>query len=536
MTSRHACAPTNCWPRRSSLTGDHHDHAPVAPHVDARYDAAARGARGHQEDGLGRGRAAPPRLRARGQGRPVRRASADAGARLGPPGGLRGGGARLAVGHRGGARAAAARVRRAGRARKGARLCHDHEPGGPRARGRGRRGAEHPRGRRHRARARSAPGRRVQLPVRAAQRPGPDARGDGAGRPSPDRAPARHVPPRAHRRLAARDRGRAAGGDRLRAVQRRAAHRPRAGQGARPPAAGAGERAVPGVLRRVRPAGLHRLRELRGAQPRRVEAPGRGRGARGAGRDARRDAVTRVWPVVGLLLLTIGRAVPVAAAPEGELTWAVHVSLAPTWFDPAETPGVIVPFMVLYALHDALAKPMPGAPMAPSLAESWSVSPDGLVYDFVLRVGVRFHNGDPVAAEDVKFSLERYRGGAAATLKARVAAVEVVDARHVRIRLKQPWPDFMTFYATPATGAAWIVPKRYVERVGEDGFKKAPIGAGPYRFVSFTPGIELVLEAFDGYWRKSPAVKRLVFRSVPDESTRLAMLKRGEADIAYAFR
>ena len=150
--------------------------------------------------------------------------------------------------------------------------------------------------------------------------------------------------------------------------------------------------------------------------------------------------MTRGWLVVGLLLLTIGRAAPVPAAPEGELTWAVHVSLAPTWFDPAETPGVIVPFMVLYALHDALAKPMPGAPMAPSLAESWSVSPDGLVYDFVLRAGVRFHNGDPVAAEDVKFSLERYRGGAAATLKARVAAVEVVDARHVRIRLKQPGP------------------------------------------------------------------------------------------------
>jgi peptide/nickel transport system substrate-binding protein len=218
------------------------------------------------------------------------------------------------------------------------------------------------------------------------------------------------------------------------------------------------------------------------------------------------------------------------------MTWAVHVSLAPTWFDPAETPSVITPFMILYAMHDALVKPMPGNPQAPSLAESWTVSKDGLAYDFVLRKGVKFHNGDPVTAEDVKFSLERYRGGASGTLKERVAGVDVVEPQRVRIRLKQPWPDFMTFYATPATGAAWIVPKRYVERVGDDGFKKAPIGAGPYRFVSFNPGIELVLEANESYWRKVPSVKRLVFRSVPDESTRLAMLKRGEADVAYSIR
>ena len=237
-----------------------------------------------------------------------------------------------------------------------------------------------------------------------------------------------------------------------------------------------------------------------------------------------------------LVLLLVFITAPAGAAPEGDVTWAVHISLAPTWFDPAETPSVITPFMVLYALHEAVVKPMPGNPMAPSLAESWSVSKDGLVYDFVLRKGVRFHNGEPVTAEDVKFSLERYRGGGATTLKARVAGVDVVDPQHVRIRLKQPWPDFMTFYGTPATGAAWVVPKKYVEKVGEDGFKRAPIGAGPYRFVSFNPGIELVLEANEQYWRKPPAVKRLIFRSVTDDTTRLAMLKRGEADIAYQIR
>jgi len=240
--------------------------------------------------------------------------------------------------------------------------------------------------------------------------------------------------------------------------------------------------------------------------------------------------------LLALLSVSSGAPVPAGAAPEGQMTWAVHASLAPAWFDPAETTGISTPFMIIYALHDGLMKPMPGHAMAPSLAESWTVSKDGLTYDFVLRKGVKFHNGDPLGAEDVKFSFERYKGVASATFKAHVAAVDVLDVHRVRVRLKKPWADFMTFYATPATGAAWIVPKKYVERVGDDGFKKAPVGAGPYRFVSFNPGIELVLEAYEGYWRKTPSVKRLVFRSVPDESTRLAMLKRGEADIVYSIR
>ena len=227
---------------------------------------------------------------------------------------------------------------------------------------------------------------------------------------------------------------------------------------------------------------------------------------------------------------------PLAAPPEGQVTWAVPVTLPASWFDPAEATGILIPFMVYYALHDALAKPMAADQMSPSLAESWSASPDGLVYDFVLRKGVRFHNGDMVTADDVKFSLERYRGVSAKAFKDRVRLVQVVDPHRVRIQLKEPWPDFLTFYATPATGAAWIVPRKYVEKVGDDGFKKAPVGAGPYRFVSFTPGVELVLEAHDQYWRKKPSVKRLVFKVVPDEVTRVAMLKRGEIDIAYVLR
>jgi peptide/nickel transport system substrate-binding protein len=233
-----------------------------------------------------------------------------------------------------------------------------------------------------------------------------------------------------------------------------------------------------------------------------------------------------------VLLISTTAAAPAAAAPDGQVTWGVHISLAPTWFDPAETPGIVTPFMVLYGLHDAMLKALPGNQLAPALAESWTVTPDGLVYEFVLRRGVKFHNGEPVTAEDVKFSFERYRGSANKTLKERVAAVETLDPGRVRFRLKQPWPDFVMFYST-ATGAGWIVPKKYVEKVGDDGFKKAPIGAGPYRFVSFTPGVELVMEAVEGYWRKTPSVKRLVLRVIPDPTTRYAALKNGEIDVTY---
>jgi Bacterial extracellular solute-binding proteins, family 5 Middle len=108
----------------------------------------------------------------------------------------------------------------------------------------------------------------------------------------------------------------------------------------------------------------------------------------------------------------------VGAGPEGQITWAEHTTLVPAWLDPGEA---MILTGALYALHDALVKPMPAGSLAPSLAESWSMSSNGLVYDFVLRKGARFHNGEPVTAEDVKFSYERYHGGFASALKEHVA-------------------------------------------------------------------------------------------------------------------
>ena len=245
----------------------------------------------------------------------------------------------------------------------------------------------------------------------------------------------------------------------------------------------------------------------------------------------------RTRPLVPLLLAILVL-VPLAAAaapPADTLVIGLHVTLATRWLDPGQTEALITPFMMLYAIHDALTKPMPGKLITPSLAESWTASKDGLSYDFMIRKGVKFHNGDPVTAEDVKFTFERYKGASAALLKSKVKEIQVLAPNHVRFILKEPWPDFMAFYGTSATGAAWIVPKKYIEKVGEDAFQKAPVGAGPYKVVSVSPGNELRLEAFADYWRKKPAVKNLIMRSIPDESTRAVAVKTGEVDLAYLF-
>src|SRR3989441_4947774 len=108
--------------------------------------------------------------------------------------------------------------------------------------------------------------------------------------------------------------------------------------------------------------------------------------------------------IVAVVLLLLAFAGPAVAAPQGTLTWGLHVTLAAKWLDPADTEAFINPFMVLYAIHDALVKPMPAGDHTPSLAESWSVSRDGATYEFVWRKGVKFHNGDLATAGDVKFS------------------------------------------------------------------------------------------------------------------------------------
>ena len=250
-----------------------------------------------------------------------------------------------------------------------------------------------------------------------------------------------------------------------------------------------------------------------------------------------------------LVMTRAGRALALAAAglalafaapcghaqtttPSGRIVIAAHVTLPPAWLDPSTAPAQITPFAILYALHDALVRPYPGHRVGASLAESWSESADGKTYEFKLRPGLKFHNGDPITTEDVKFSFERYKGASYKTLQDNVERLEIVDPQVIRFHLKAPWPDFMTYLGTSASAAGLVLPKKYLTEVGDEGFKKAPIGAGPYKFVRQQPGVEIEFEAFTGYWRRVPSIKTIVLKSVPEATTRAIMLKSGETDFS----
>lgn len=187
-------------------------------------------------------------------------------------------------------------------------------------------------------------------------------------------------------------------------------------------------------------------------------------------------------------------------------------------------------------MHDALIRPIRGKATGLSLAESMEEAEDGLSYTFTLRKGLKFQNGDPITAEDAKFSFDRYSGANEELIREFVKEAVVIDPLTIKYVLSKPWPDFITIFGTPASGIAWVLPKAYMESVGEDGFKSAPIGAGPYRLAEFAAGTQITFEASEHYWRKKPEVPTLVLRVVPDPATRLAAIQNGEVDFAYGVK
>jgi peptide/nickel transport system substrate-binding protein len=220
------------------------------------------------------------------------------------------------------------------------------------------------------------------------------------------------------------------------------------------------------------------------------------------------------------------------AAPQGVLKQAIHWGISADWLDPATQGYALSAYLTPYLLHDALLKAMPEGLYTPSLAESWSMSPEAKVFEFKLRKGVKFHNGDIMTAEDVVFSFWRYKAAQAKFIHGKTEKVEAVNPQLVRFHFKEPFPDFLDYLLPGATAIGYVVPKKYIEKVGDAGFKKNPVGCGPYKFVEFVSGVRLVAEAFEDYWRKVPHIKRMEFLTIAEAATRLAMVRRGEVDIA----
>jgi len=227
------------------------------------------------------------------------------------------------------------------------------------------------------------------------------------------------------------------------------------------------------------------------------------------------------------------RAAP-TIVPKGKMVLAWHTNIAARWLDPQQHDGTATPDNFLMALHDALIKNFREKKYDhPALTENFDFAEDAKSCTFNLRPGIKFHDGTPVTPEDVKWSFEHYRGAWAAVLQDKTQGVELVDDHTVRFHFNDPFFDFPILLGTAnVCGAGWVVPQKYYEKVGQDGYMQKPIGTGPYKLVSQQAGIQLDFEAFEDYYRPVH-VKQLTMLAVPEAATRVAMLERGEADIMY---
>ena len=228
---------------------------------------------------------------------------------------------------------------------------------------------------------------------------------------------------------------------------------------------------------------------------------------------------------------------PIAAAtprPEGRMVLAWHTNIAPRWLDPQQHDGGATPDNFLNILQDALIKNFRARKFDHlALAERYEFDEDARSATFRLRRGLKFHDGSPVTPADVKWSYEHYHGAWSKVLRDQTEKIDIPDGRTVRFRFKAPFLDFVRLMGTAnVCGAGWVVPAKYYEKVGQNGFVQKPIGAGPYRLARQEPGTKLEFEAFDGYYRPVH-VKNFTVLSIPDPATRVAMLERGEADIVY---
>ena len=176
------------------------------------------------------------------------------------------------------------------------------------------------------------------------------------------------------------------------------------------------------------------------------------------------------------------------------------------------------------------------------VARDWRISDDGKTYTFFIRQGVKFHNGDELTAEDVKFSFERAIGprsvaSYAGALKKVIDTITVVDPYTVRFQLREPKFSFLLDASALIGAESMIVPKKYIQQVGEEKFATQPVGSGPYRLKKQTPGFAIEFEALATHWSAGiPRFSEVHLLNVPEQGTRLAMLRSGEADVISVAR
>ena len=235
--------------------------------------------------------------------------------------------------------------------------------------------------------------------------------------------------------------------------------------------------------------------------------------------------------------LALGWPLSSIAAPQGDLRIGM-----PTLNEQAFLPQATVGFAVAYLspMFDFLVKSDKEGNFDPkqSLAEKWETSADQLSWTFTIRQGVKFHNGDPLTADDVKYTLDmtttaKNVAGRRADFEAFFKSVEVTSPNTVKVNLKKPWPYLLFFLSDLIGVQGMVVPKKYIEEKGEANFLANPVGSGPYKFVENKLGSSITFEALEGQWRiPEPKYKRIIFRSLPEQGTRVAALRNGEVDIA----
>ena len=186
-------------------------------------------------------------------------------------------------------------------------------------------------------------------------------------------------------------------------------------------------------------------------------------------------------------------------------------------------------FMVAANIYEGLLWITDDLEIEPLLAKDWDISEDGLVYTFYLEEGVTFHNGEPFTAEDCKFSYDRaIAGGYADSATDFIESTRVVDEHTFEVTLKYPYASALDCFASHFLR---IVSQKAVEDCG-DSFSYNPIGAGtgPYKFVSWTSGSDIQLEAYEDYWRGAASIKTVDMRVITDQTTLSLAIETGEVD------